>query len=175
MINALCSFIAPPARLLSILSQFTSKAEGKLRSEADEIFTLMIDELKRYCSEGFPKIPAYCQETKNQLLSEGIYSEFAQSEFCVSTGKGEVNKIKGTALQDRFKMWCEEKDVDVKTKVVKKREDRTDYYGQRYEEVIPVIALADYEVRKLYKAFRIRYGSVNIKGIEYFNCKPISH
>lgn len=149
--------------------------EEKLRSEADEIFTLMIDELKKYCSEGFPKIPDYCQETKNQLLSGGIYSEFAQSEFCLSTDKGEVNKIKGTALQDRFKMWCEEKDVEVKTKAVKKRDDRIDAYGQKYEEVITVIALADSEVRKLYKAFRIRYGSVFIRGVEYFNCKPLSH
>lgn len=149
--------------------------EEKLRSEADEIFSLMLDELKKYREIGFPELPDYCQETKKLLLSGGIYSEFAQSEFCSSTDKGESNKMKGSAIQARFLAWCEKNEIDVKRKVVKRRDDIIDNYGYRCDGVISDIALADGEVRKLYKAFKVQYGSVQIHGIEYFNCKPISH
>ena len=74
----------------------------RLHQDRDLIFSMVVDELKRYVTEGLPPIPGVCTSTQNQLLSGYDLSVFITTQLVKTEGKTKEDRMTREEIQDYY-------------------------------------------------------------------------
>ncbi|MDO5844877.1 MAG: hypothetical protein Q4Q53_07015 [Methanocorpusculum sp.] len=160
-------------RLITI--PFFHKFEGKERkeniveellTERNEIFSLMVDEMKEYLNHGLLPLPEECQAAQNELLAGYEYNQFVTSQFEKTDGIKPEDRTNRETIKTLFMEWCDENGIDIDTTMKLSGED--DFGNPKKKRT-----LTKAETNRLFNAFRVnKIKGSNSHGIRYLNCKP---
>lgn len=97
--------------------QETSGVAQRILTERDAIFSMMVDQLRAYITEGLPEIPQCARATQQELLAgEDMYQYFTRA---LLPGDGPDDTMTRQELKDDYLRWCELHGVDVDTRSVR--------------------------------------------------------
>ena len=140
----------------------------RLHQDRNLIFSMVVDELKRYVTEGLPPIPWVCTSTQNQLLSGYDLSVFITNQLVKTEGKTKEDRMTREEIQDYYLSWCDSSGIEIGTKM--SLTAGLDEYGYPQKKRV----LTKEETLKLFKALRvngIKEKSSNC--VRYFCCRSI--
>ncbi len=149
-------------------SEKNKDIKGELLQEKDLIFSLCIDELRKYITEGLPPIPPICTRTQEELMAGYEMTQFISSQLVKTEGKTEEDRMTHGEIQDCYIDWCDSAGIGVGTKMALAA--GLDQYGCQLKKR----ALMKEETLKLYKALRINgIKDKPIRGIRHFCCRRV--
>ncbi len=137
----------------------------ELLAEKDEIFSLMVDELRNYLKEGLVPVPHGCRVVFEELLSGYEYRLFVTTQYEKTNGEKTEDRTSRNEVKTSFIEWCGENMIDIDTTMKIWGVDNYGYPQKRR-------ALTNGEAAKLYNAFKvcgIREGKS--EGKRYFCCR----
>lgn len=138
----------------------------RLHQDRNLIFSMVVDELKGYVTEGLPPTPDICIRTQSELLSGCDLSVFITTQLVKTEGKTKEDRMTRSEIQDLYINWCDSLGIDIGTKMT--LAGGLDEYGYQQKKRV----LTDGEAKKLYKAFRAnRFEKKTIMGIRYLCCR----
>lgn len=138
----------------------------ELLTERDAIFSLMVDEMKKYLKDGFYPLPEACKAKQEELLAGYEYNLFVTTEYEKTEGKKPEDRTTREAIKTHFVEWCDDNGIDIDTTMKLWSEDE---YGNARKRR----TLTKGETMKLMNAFRVNgIVEANTTGLRYFKCRP---
>ncbi|MDE2524822.1 MAG: hypothetical protein O0X96_06825 [Methanocorpusculum sp.] len=134
-----------------------------LSSERSKIFSLVVDELRKYLAVGLLSVPEYAMASQKELLAGSIYYDFFTDEIEPTNGKGPDERMLRSELKEYFLRWVrlEGRDDEISTRW----ERSEDGYGSEK-------TLTKKETERLFSAARIlEYQEVKSNGQRRFKAK----
>jgi len=119
----------------------------KLLQEKDAIFSLLIDEVKKYREEGLVSLPEHWKSGQAQLISGDAMITFIQEQYEKTDGSCRNLRIPMRIIEGRYISWCRAAMIDCYT-VMKPGGIAARGY------TVSVERLSNGEVKKMHKAFR---------------------
>lgn len=136
-----------------------------VNSEADQIFSYILEYTHNYLKNGLPELPEICLAAGKEFLAGEPYSSFVLSEFEKTTGTSDKDKLSLSAISKQYINWCHTNGHSVDTMKVSIGYDK---YGGEIND----IDLKKAEKTKLKNAFSVYgYEACKVHGSDYFRCK----
>ena len=128
---------------------------AEILKERDGIFSICVNELRKYLEYGLPEIPSCAKSTQLELLIGSVLYGFIRTNLI--PGKTPADKISRKELKDKYVDWCLTNQID---EVVIK---------YRYDGESRTPELARFELNRLYSAMRImKVEEFGLNGKRYF-------
>ena len=128
---------------------------GEILKEKDGIFSICVNELRKYLEYGLPEIPSCAKSTQLELLIGSTLYGFIRTNLIA--GRTPADKISRKELKDKYIDWCLTNQID---EVVIK---------YRYDGESRTPELARFELNRLYSAMRImKIEEFGLNGKRYF-------
>ncbi len=167
-------------RLLTIpfLHKFNEEDKNKnfkddLLQEKDEIFSMIIDQLREYIKdgkdgkEGLHPLPDYCKSTQSELLAGFEYTTFISNYLEKTNGESPDQRLTRNQLEELYIGWCGKNDIPVGLTIV-----QTPGYSESGAVSNTKQTLTRAEKNRLLNAMRVHgFEEKKIMGTRYFNCR----
>lgn len=144
-----------------VFSDETRDVSLELAAERDEIFSLMVDELRKYLSEGLLPVHTCARATQMELLvGDELYRYFT---FALESTDGcrPGDRMTRAELKQHYLSWAVAMGADIDTRTVRDE-------GDQFVKV-----LTKKETNRLFAAVRVMgYEEVKVMGVRYVKCRP---
>ncbi len=135
----------------------------RLLREKDEIFSMMVDELRNYRAEGLPELHPCALATQNELLMGHVIYEFVSVELEPTMDiPGEENRMTRSEIKNAFLQWVQMNEYEDEAGL-KKCHDRD---GGNYYELTKSVTTNLIEAMRL-----MNYPEVKIMGTRCFKVR----
>ncbi|NCB02101.1 MAG: hypothetical protein EOM67_08045 [Spirochaetia bacterium] len=138
-----------------------------LLQEKDEIFSMIIDELRAYLKEGLRPLPEYCKTTQNELLAGFEYTSFITTYLERTNGEKPDQRLTRNQLEELYIGWCAKNDIPVGLTII-----QTPGYSESGTVSNTKQTLTRAEKNRLFNAMRVHgFNEKKIMGTRFFSCR----
>ena len=144
-----------------VFSDETRDVSLELAAERDEIFSLMVDELRKYLSEGLLPVHTCARATQMELLVGDELYRYFSSALESTDGCRPGDRMTRAELKQHYLSWAVAMGADIDTRTVRDE-------GDQFVKV-----LTKKETNRLFAAVRVMgYEEVKVMGVRYVKCRP---